>query len=186
MADAALTKIAGAPLAGLHLDGGLGAGCGGSHRLVQRLGERQALLFRLLQGGQSGPPGVTHGLVTRLGAAAGDDPLHPVAQHLAELAEGQALAGIAAGRGPDEEGAVEGSAGATDRGEQRHAGGFEHLAYVLVRHRGQLLRHLGKAALHVEAVIAVADVGIQRREVVTLLGEDVLAVEQPVDDLMLA
>jgi hypothetical protein len=34
-------------------------------------------------------------------------------------------------------------------------------------------------------VVAVADVGIQRREVVTLLGEDVLAVEQPVDDLML-
>ena len=51
---------------------------------------------------------------------------------------------------------------------------------------GSFSATFGKAALHVEAVVAVADVGIQRREVVTLLGEDVLAVEQPVDDLMLA
>ena len=50
---------------------------------------------------------------------------------------------------------------------------------------GSFSATLAKAALHVEAVVAVADVGIQRREVVTLLGEDVLAVEQPVDDLML-
>ena len=78
------------------------------------------------------------------------------------------------------------AAGAADRGEQCHAGGFQHLTYVFVRHRGQLLGHLGEAALHVEAVVAVTDVGIQRREVVTLLGKDMLAVEQPIDDLMFA
>ncbi|MNQ72922.1 hypothetical protein D3C85_876380 [compost metagenome] len=39
MAYAALAKIAGAPLAGLHLYGRLGTGGGGRHRLVQRLVE---------------------------------------------------------------------------------------------------------------------------------------------------
>lgn len=112
--------------------------------------------------------------------------LDPVTEHFAQLAEAQALAGIAAGRRPDKEGAVERAAGATDRGEQGHPGGFQHLTDILVRHRWQLLGHLGKAALHVEAVVAVADVGIQRGEVVTLLGKDVFAVEQPVDDLMFA
>ena len=70
-------------------------------------------------GGASGP---LYGIFFIRAAATGNDPLHPVAQHLAELAEGQALAGIAAGRRPDEEGAVEGSAGAADRGAGQGGG----------------------------------------------------------------
>lgn len=69
MADTAFAKVAGAPLAGLHLDGGLGTGCCGRYSLVQRIVERQLLLLSLLQGGQCRPPGVAHGLVARLGAA---------------------------------------------------------------------------------------------------------------------
>src|SRR5207249_10912674 len=58
--------------------------------------------------------------------------------------------------GAQEERAVEWSAGAADRADQRHPGRLEQRAGVLVADRGQLHQYGLKAPVHVDSVIAIA------------------------------
>lgn len=86
-------------------------------------------------------------------------------------------------RGANEEGAEQRAAGAADVGEQRHAGVFEDKANIFIGNRRQLFHHLAEAAVHVQAVIGIANLFIEAGEKIALFGEDIAAAVQPVDDL---
>lgn len=60
-------------------------------------------------------------------------------------------------RGANKEGAEQRSAGAADVGEQRHTGVFEDKANIFIGNRRQLFDHLAEAAVHIEAVVGIAD-----------------------------
>jgi hypothetical protein len=61
--------------------------------------------------------------------------------------------------------AIERATGAADFGEQRHADALEEDAHVLSPLScSQPHSHLLEAALHVDAVVGVADFGVQRRQ----------------------
>lgn len=86
-------------------------------------------------------------------------------------------------RRADKEGAEQRAAGAADVGKQRHPGIFEDKTDVLIGNRRQLFHHLTEAAMHVQAVVGVADLFIQPGKKIPLFGKDLAAAIEPVNDL---
>ena len=81
--------------------------------------------------------------------------------------------------GFEEEGAVEWAAGAADGGQQGHTGAFGETAEVLSFLAVQFFDGFVEAALDVEAVIAVADGGVEGGEFVLCGAEGGVALFDP-------
>src|SRR3954447_2242136 len=172
VADAALTQIAGAPLAREHRDRRVTPRLGGSAGATQRVTDRQAVLQGLFEGVDGRGQRVVHRLVLRLCLAASDDTLEPGPQRRTHLL--RRYGGKVAESGPhaEEERAVERTARPADRGHQGHPDLGERRA----RTRGAELVQRGHGGLHptvqVGAVVGVADRGVQLGEVVALLRDE--------------
>ncbi len=66
--------------------------------------------------------------------------------------------------GADKEGAEQRAAGAADVGKQRHPGILENKTDVFIGDRRQLFDDFAEAAMHIEAVVGVADLFIKAGE----------------------
>jgi hypothetical protein len=64
-------------------------------------------------------------------------------------------------RGANKEGAEQRAAGAADVGEQRHTGIFKNKTNVFIGNRRQLFHHLAETAMHIQAVVGIADLPVQ-------------------------
>ena len=131
------------------------------------------------QGLQGRAPGVEHGLLPRGGPPPRGETADPGLQGARERLGVEHLQAGHGAPGAQEEGAVQGPGGAADGGDQ---GGADLLEQGVGAGEAAGLHRLGgggQAALHVGAVVGVADGGVQVGELLGVLGDECGAAAHP-------
>src|SRR5215207_5477073 len=169
---AALSEVARPALARHERDRGGDALVGRARRAGERRSEAGALAERGPEGLAGREEGVEHRLVAGLGLAAG---LHARDRRVEAVPPrlGRELRRVA-GRCAElqEEGPVEGPAGPADLRDQAHRDALHDAADVAGLVAVQLLDGRAHAAVHVDAVVGVADRLVEARQLVLLLADD--------------
>ncbi len=80
--------------------------------------------------------------------------------------------------------AVKWAAGAADAGDQGHAGGLQNVADVFVGDAGQLLQDFAKTAIHVDAMVGIADGRIKLGQIGSVFIHHGCRRFQPLNDLI--
>ena len=183
MAGAAFAEIAGAAFFRDQRDGRFCLFLRGSGCCLQRVLKAHTAGGRLFEHFRHRQPDVHHGFVARGRLSARNQAGTAVGDGLRERCQIGFVFTVERRRGLDEEGAVKRAAGAADGGEQHHADAFAETAEVFACLCRQFFLRLAEAAVHVQAVVAVADGGIERGQFVLRDGKRGGAAVYPVDVL---
>src|SRR5918996_3161385 len=169
VADAARAEVVGPPAAGLERDGRPHALLRRVRRAPQRVGQPAA--FSGAQRLQGRHERVDHRLVAGLGLAPRLNPLDSGLHRGGPAGEVELLATGGRHAHLQEQGSVQRAGGSADARDQRHPDRLEQRADVLALGAVELLDRLAHAAIHVGAVVAVADRRVEPDQLGAVLGD---------------